>query len=393
MGESLRSRVIRKVPVVGWRTELLAKRARQVVTLRETLEAKDAQIARLRAQVDREKAARKRAQERLATDRPETMDSAPASFRRNLIELRRNLEALRPLDPDVYHPLLQIPRKLRNYRLAASHGIAVPEVLGVWATQGDIDLSAMPDQFVLKSDLGAGGHGVFPLRRVGPDRFELIGGEESFTTEDLRERYRAKRSTRGPFFAEAFLTQRVVAEEIPDDVKIYACYGEVAMVLLRQMPEHANLDRARYRYTDGLGRDLGTDVVHGGRIDPSIPLPEPFADFISLAEHMSRAVALPFVRVDIYDTVDGPVLGELTRGPGGQQRYRRDQDIAMGRAWDEAKWRLDLDVIAGRPLRNLHGLHPAPNYYPENHPSQQEDPRGWEVITADCAQWCLPHSS
>lgn len=397
MGESLRRRVIRKVPVVGWRTELLAKRARQVVTLRETLEAKDAKIARLREQVTRERASRKRAQERLATDRPETMDTAPPSFRRNLIELRRNVEVLRPFDRDVYHPVLQIPRKLRNYRLGASHGVAVPEVLGVWATEEAIDLSGMPDRFVLKSDLGAGGHGVFPLRRVDTDRFDLIGGERSFTTEELRDAYRSKRSTSGPFFAEAFLQQRVVTEEIPDDIKLYACYGEVIMVLLRQMPVHANLDHARYRYTDDQGRDLGTDLVHGGRIDPSIPLPEPFADFVAVARHLSRAVALPFIRVDVYDTVDGPVLGELTRAPGGQQRYRRDQDIAMGRAWDEAKWRLDLDVIDGRPLRNLHGLHPAPNHYPEGHVSRREDPRGWEVVTADCAEWCfgghLPQSS
>ncbi len=389
MRESLRRRIVRKVPVVGWRTELLAKRARQVLKLRETLEAKDATIARLREQVAREKGARKRAQERLATDRPEHLDTVPPSFRRNLINLRRDVEALRPLDPDVFHPVLQIPRKLRNYRLAASHGIAVPEILGVWGRIEDLDLSGLPDTFVLKSDLGAGGHGVFPLRRVDEDRYALVGGDEVFTTASLIERYRSKKSTGGPFFAEAFLRQRVVTEEIPDDIKIYSSYGEVAMVLLRQMPVHANLDHARYRYTDGRGRDLGADLVHGARIDPSIPLPEPFEEFVAVARHLSRAVALPFIRVDVYDTVDGPVLGELTRAPGGPQRYRRDHDMAMGRAWDEARWRLDLDVIDGRPLRNLHGLHPATNYYPPGHRSHQEDPRGWEVVTADCAQWCF----
>ncbi len=389
MSESLRRRIVRSVPVIGWRTELLAKRARQVVRLRETLEAKDATIARLREQVATEKGARKRAQERLAVDRPEHMDTTPPSFRRNLINLRRDVEALRRYDPEVYHPLLQIPRKLRNYRLAASHGVAVPEVLGVWAKVEDLDLSGMPDRFVLKSELGAGGHGVFPLRRLDEDAFALVGGQEEFTTQQLIDRYRAKTSTSGPYFAEAFLQQRVVTEEIPDDVKIYACYGKVVLVLLRQMPVHANLDTARYRYTDDQGVDLGTDLVHGARIDPSIPLPEPFEAFVAVAQHLSRAVALPFIRVDVYDTVDGPVLGELTRTPGGPQRYRRDQDIAMGRAWDEAKWRLDMDVINGRPLRNLHGLHPTRNYYPDSHISHRADPRGWEVVSADCATWCF----
>lgn len=322
-------------------------------------------------------------------DRPERMDTSPPSFRRNLLELRRNVETLRPLDPQVVHPVLQIPRKLRNYRLAASHGIAVPQILAVWAREADIDLSGMPEEFVLKSDLGAGGKGVFPLRRVEEDRYAVIGGDEVLSTAQLRERFASRKSTSGPFFVEAFLRQRVPGEEIPDDVKVYAHYGEVSQVMVRQMPVHANLDHARYRYVDAEGRDLGEDIMPGARIDSSLPLPEPLEDFVAVAQHLSRAMAVPFIRVDIYDTVDGPVLGELTRAPGGRQRYRLDHDRAMGQAWDEARARLDLDVIAGRPLRNLHGLHPSPNYYPEGHRSRQADPGGWEVVTADCAQWCL----
>lgn len=385
-------RVLGSTPLLG----PLARRARQGLRAPGLLAAREDKIARLRRQnarlrreTDREVAARKRAQQALATDRPEHLDAAPPSFRRNLIELRRTVETLRPLDRDGVHPVLQIPRKLRNYRLAASHGVAVPEILGVWPREEDIDLTSLPETFVLKSDLGAGGNGVFPLQRVGPDRYAVIGGEQELSTADLIERYRTRRSAGAPFFAEAFLQQRVPTEDIPDDVKIYTAYGEVLMVMVRRMPVHANLDHARYRYTDAAGVDLGEDLVAGQRIDPGLPLPEPLGDFIGVAQHLSRALAVPFVRVDIYDTVTGPVLGELTRAPGGRQRYRRDHDVAMGRAWDEARWRLDLDVIAGRPLRNLHGLHPARNYYPEGHPSHAPGPGRWEVITADCATWCF----
>lgn len=384
-GDGPARRALRRLPGV----QPLARRARQALRAEELIAARDDKIARLRRKVARETAARKRAQQWLATDRPERMDSAPPSFRRNLIELRRTMEDLRPLDPEAFHPARQIPRKLRNYRLAASHGVAVPQVLGVWAREADIDLSGLPETFVLKSDVGAGGNAVFPLRRVDTDRFAVIGAEEVLSGSQLRERLVARPSAGGPFFAESFLQQRVPTVEIPDDVKIYANYGEVSMVMVRQMPVHANLDHARYRYTNARGEDLGEDIAPGARIDSSIPLPEPLEDFVRVAEHLSKALAVPFIRVDIYDTVDGPVLGELTRAPGGRQRYRRDQDIAMGRVWDRARWRLDLDVLDGRPLRNLHGLHPAPNLYPQGHVSHQEDPRGWGVVTADCRQWCL----
>ena len=390
MTESLRRKVVRRLPGVGWRTEKLEQRARQVQKLRAELEARDAEISGLRSTVRKERAARQLAEERLAMDRPEFgKTTPPPSFRRNLINLRRDVEALRKFDREVYHPVLQIPRKLRTYRLAASHGIAVPEVLGVWDALDLIDLSGLPDQFVLKSDGGAGGHGVFPLRRIDEDRFALIGGDEVHTRDSLIERFQAKTSLFGPWFAEGFLVQREAAEEIPDDIKIYASYGEVTMLLLRRMPVHANLRSARYRYVDARGVDLGSDIAPGHTIDETIQLPQPFEEFVTAAQHLSRAVALPFIRVDIYDTVDGPVLGELTRAPGGQQSYRRDHDIAMGLAWDEAQWRLDMDVIDGRPLRNLHGLHPAPSYYPEGHRSHSDEPRGWAMVRADCSQWCF----
>lgn len=404
MASGLRDNVVQRLPGIGWRAELLAKRSRQVSDLRKKLETAQrhvadrqaairdlqGQVRALEAQVAQEELAAETARVQLAQLRPDGRKPAPPpSFLRHLMELRRGVAPLRELDPDGYHPVLQIPRKLRNYRLAASHGLAVPEVFASWRYPEEIDLSDLPEQFVLKCEIGSGGSSVFPLRQVGGGRVAVVGGGEVHTRDSLVRRFRDHKTAWGPYFVEEFLTQRVTGEEIPDDIKIYACYGEVVMVMLRQMPAHADLRRARYRYVDAQGRDLGTDVAPDRAVHSSIPLPEPLEEFVQLAAHLSRAVALPFVRVDLYDTVRGPVLGELTRNPGGSQRYRADQDAAMGRAWDAAQWRLEMDVIDGRPLRNLHGLHETQNYYPAYHASNQPDPQGWEMVRADCAQWCF----
>src|SRR5699024_2027400 len=126
----------------------------------------------------------------------------------------------------------------------------------VWGTAAQIELSGLPDEFVLKSDGGAGGRGVLPLRRVGPDRYRLTGGSTDgtgstdgppdLTGADVVEHYRTERRVEGPFFAEAMLARPGV-DGLPDDIKIYACYGEVGQVLLRRMDVHADLSRARYR--------------------------------------------------------------------------------------------------------------------------------------------------
>jgi hypothetical protein len=59
---------------------------------------------------------------------------------------------VRRLDPAGQHPFRQVPFKLRNYRLGASHGVPVPTVLRAWSKSDDIDLDDLPDRFVVKSD-------------------------------------------------------------------------------------------------------------------------------------------------------------------------------------------------------------------------------------------------
>ncbi|WP_162803001.1 ATP-grasp fold amidoligase family protein [Ornithinimicrobium avium] len=376
--ERARAALRRAVPGIAWRDERLAERAAQVEELRRRLRQVEQQLAR---------------QQEPRRDATRPGRSTAPSFRQHVHELRRGVEELRALDPGAGHPLLQVARKLRNHRLAASHGVPVPEVLSVWRAADQIDLSGLPDEFVLKSDGGAGGHGVLPLRRVAPDRYRLVGGGGDRAEEDdapdlsgadVVEHYRTASRVEGPFFAEAMLVRPGV-EGLPDDIKVYAFYGEVGQVLLRRMDVHADLSKARYRFLGGDGADLGPDASTTHRIDPSIPAPDDLETYLDLARHLSRAMALPFVRVDLYETAAGPVLGELTRGPGGAQLYRKDHDAAMGLRWERAQYRLDLDVLAGRPLANLHGEHPAVDHYPQGHPSQAA---GWPVVTAPCARWC-----
>jgi len=312
----------------------------------------------------------------------------PASFYRRLGDLRRGTTELRKLESHLRHPLARIPRKLRNYRLAASHGVSVPRVLAVWAEAEQIALDDMPETFVLKSDQGAGGRGVLPLRRTGRDEFAEVAGTHTLSHEEVVEKLRHP-SLAPPYFAEELLVEPG-GGELPEDVKLYMFYGEVGQVMLRRMRTHADLGQARFRYMDQHGRDLG-DVASGRPFDNTIATPERLGDYLDLARHLSRAIALPFVRVDLYETSSGPVFGELTRGPGGRQRYRPDHDRMLGELWDRAQYRLDLDVTDGRPLRNLHGEHPAASLYPDVPGAPWAEPAGSEqFVPVPCRAWCQP---
>lgn len=358
---------------------------------------RDAELARRKQQIERLKAKVERTEERLARivserdHRVEVDDylSRP-SFRRNLLTLRRTTVDLRELDTQLQHPLRQLPFKLRNYRFAASHGVPVPTVLRTWSRPEQIDLTGLPEAFVVKSDGGAGSHGVLPLRRRGGD-FETLDGQRTLTADDVRDHFverTAAARISGPFFAEVALRQPG-GGPIPDDVKLYVTYGEVQQILLRRVARHGDLRSNSRRYVAADGSDLG-EVLLGSPPDLTIPVPARLEEMVQIARHLSLAAGLPFVRIDLYDTDERVVLGEVTRTPGGTQRIRADHDEAMGLAWERAAYRLDLDLLAGRPPGLLHGHHPVSELYPSDHLSRSADPGAWSPVVVPCGTWCPP---
>ncbi|HEY9470064.1 MAG TPA: ATP-grasp fold amidoligase family protein [Propionibacteriaceae bacterium] len=307
------------------------------------------------------------------------------SFHRELQSLKNYGFAMADVDPSSLHPMRQLSHKLRIYQFAASHGVATPRILGTWPSPSAITFDELPDRFVLKADGGAASQGVLPLQRRSSGVFATVDGSRTLTTSEIVDVFaRASRAKKvwGIFFAEEFLEQPG-GSAIPDDVKIYVAYGRVLQVLLRRVGEHGKDSTVRYKYVSAAGRDLGA-ITTTRDIDPAIPVPNTLGDMVSIARHLSRAIGLPFCRVDLYNTIRGVVLGEITRTPGGAQTYQLDHDRWMGEQWLLAKAELELDTLRGRPVAMLYGPNPAPNPYPADHPLRGESARSRRVHT-DCA--------
>lgn len=116
----------------------------------------------------------------------------------------------------------------------SSHAVSrwrPPQVLGVWPTVEDIEWDTLPTRFVLKSAGGSTGRGVLPLERLG-DRFRVISGSREYTTAEVLDHFRVAKGVRPPYFAEALLPG--TGEVLPDDLKVYTFYGEVAYVMVRR---------------------------------------------------------------------------------------------------------------------------------------------------------------
>lgn len=266
-------------------------------------------------------------------------------------------------------------RKLAMYRLAESHGLRVPQVYGLWSIPEDIDWASLPDRFVIKSDGGAAGNGVLPLERVAGG-LRLIGGsrvrDEQFYVALLRKRL-DRGSIRAPFFVESLMEDPRTPGRLPADVKIYSFYGRVGHVLLRDMEQHADRATAHWRYLGPDGEDLGP-VNLTVPVDPGVRVPDRLPELVRVAERLSLAVPLPFVRVDLYDLPDGIWFGELTLTPGGEQTYTEAHDRRLGSLWEQAASRLAKDLRTGRVYERTLGEHPVATPRAEDAPPARNIP-------------------
>ena len=241
-----------------------------------------------------------------------------------------------------------VTRKLKSYAFAQSHGVAIPRVFDVWDRLEDIEWDDLPAAVVLKSNGGSSAQGVVPLRRDG-DRWRIVTREDVLAPAEIVERLRTRQDQgriRRPFFAEELLSG-VDDDSLPVDVKVYAFYGEVGLVLLRSVSAHGVEQRFRVILPDGTdhGRACPEDVY-----DATIPIPTNFTEVVRAAERLSLGVPLAFVRVDLYDIGGRIVFGEFTPRPGGTEDYGPELDAQLGRLCERAQSRLRDERVRGAGL-------------------------------------------
>lgn len=381
--------LVRSLPPIKRREEELARQRRELAHHRSAARM-------LRAEVARQRSVNTRQRETISTLRStaeayraelaRAEDVHEASYRVALRQHVRVIRAQRAANRPAKHPAIQLRYKLYIYELAMSHGIPVPEVYNVWPHTASIDLTSLPDEFVLKADGGSNGRSVLPLQRVGHDHYRRIGTDKIYTSRELRKFLDALgRQALAPYFAEELL-RSVDGRSIPDDVKVYMFHGVMGQALLRSGSQHVNRSVLPARFVDASGNDFGPVPV-GRPYDPDIPLPQQLGALIEVARHASRAVGLPFCRVDLYETTRGPVLGEITAAPSsGKEKFTPEHDAQLGRLWIDATVRLEEDLHNGRPPGVIFGESLPAHHYPES-----DDPasaRNFTRFTRACHEWC-----
>lgn len=240
--------------------------------------------------------------------------------------------------------------KLAGYELARRCSVAVPEILVEQTTIDDLDWASLPDRFVVKPVDGAASRGIFLLERTGRD--DLVDHMDGSSTSpaDVSERYRA-------LVAEGRISPTLMVEEllrphpsvasevaVPDDLKAFCFFDHPGVIMQRRCHRTTDRSRWRFRFWDAEWSDLGA-VKYVDRLDPTLAPPVLGDEVLAVLRAVGRELAVPFVRLDVFETDRGVVFGELTPHPGPPAGWRADLDLLLGWEWEIAAARLEAEGV------------------------------------------------
>lgn len=204
------------------------------------------------------------------------------------------------------------------------------------------------ERFVLKPNHGRNSVAVFCLVREG-DRYRDIN---TGVVHSLTQLKRAADREYGPlkrkdeWLVEELLMSRSEPDRPAVDYKFY-CFGDRAELVRQRVSIGLGKERKvvmRHYDRDGEPVDPG---LRANQVSDDLVLPDSFATMLAEAERVSGMITTPFMRVDLYDTTRGVVLGELTPGPGGMYTFNEAWKRRFTRRWFESATALEAALETG----------------------------------------------
>lgn len=221
--------------------------------------------------------------------------------------------------------------KIAGRALASAAGVPVPALLSGPAPLKDLTLPDAP--FVVKPVRGSSMLGVRALIPEPEARYrDLISGRTRRWGGWREELYRAKgqgynRDTvSNPWILEALVGDGLT---LPDDWKVYCVHGKAHLVRhLRREPAGMRSRSWTADWSPAL------NALPSRPCDTTLAPPQHGPALIAAAEAIARLHGTVFVRVDLYDTADGPVFGEVTPHPAaGKRPLSPEWEQRLADAW------------------------------------------------------------
>ena len=256
----------------------------------------------------------------------------------------------------IRHPVWKLTHKSTAHKWAKDMGLRVPENLATYKNIESLKLDDLPERFIIKPNRGSTSRGVYALSRRENEWFE------SFTNNSIEipdliaqySRFASQDRISKDFLVQEFIDDGHGQNHLPIDWKFYTFNGKIGLILGREATGSRPGSNYRLRFFDENWNDVG-NISPKQNVDPSLPMPKHPMELLEVARDLSRKIPLPFVRIDLYDSANGPYFGEVTPLPGSSP-YIPEIDSKLGSLWRDTELQLEANRINDGQLF-IEGLH------------------------------------
>jgi hypothetical protein len=201
--------------------------------------------------------------------------------------------------------------EVRNYITQCGCGELLNELYGVYNTPDEIDLSTLPDSFVLKDTLGGGGNAILVVKDKSRLDWEAAKKQMWEWVNTPIHRKHPGREWVYEGRKHRIIAEKYMEDENSDlpDFKFYCFDGKVAVYYIRKGYAKSHRD-GRVRFYDADDRRLCVKIDYCSPDGEHVEVP---CIVQKMKEYAARiASAFPHARIDFYSVAGKVVFGEIT---------------------------------------------------------------------------------
>lgn len=242
--------------------------------------------------------------------------------------------------------------KVKLHEFCNANNIPMPALKGNWSLPDELSPEDLKEPLVLKPSVMFSAWGVMMLEPISSGKWFEALRRRTLTFDQIVSEQRAAYER-----CEYKGSYRLIAEEriedenpqftVPLDYKVSVFYDRAEQV--HQIDR--NRDKVEYTFMDREFNLLpeGSIISEWRTTTAGEPhVPETGGLMLEIAEQLTKTLKTPFMRVDMFNGKNGPVVGELTPSPGDAYygnnfKYSNDYDLLLGECWEEALTRMSQD--------------------------------------------------
>lgn len=224
--------------------------------------------------------------------------------------------------------------RVRDFIKSKGLGNILNGLLGVYKKAEDIPFEDLPFKFVIKTNDGGGGNNILICKDKSrldiPASIRELNSWLNVKKVNPAREWAYTGIKESVFVVEEFIENENNPEGGLEDFKFF-CFDGVPRYVVHDGDRYIGHKRNFYN-TEWNNLNVGSDCE---RFPGNTPKPHFLNEMLNIARKLSKG--FPFVRVDLYQTKDRVIFGELTFYPwSGYVNYDPDDfDFELGRNFDE----------------------------------------------------------